>query len=55
MKQLLNCQWVKSKLDRLDLVKQFIPFNVLLDPEGKIIAEKLRGPALKEKLATVLK
>lgn len=31
-----------------------IPYNVLVDPEGKIIAEKLFGPALEEKLAEVL-
>jgi thiol-disulfide isomerase/thioredoxin len=32
-----------------------IPYNVLLDPEGKIIADNLRGPALEEKLAELLK
>lgn len=32
-----------------------IPFNVLVDPEGKIIASNLRGPALSAKLAEVLK
>jgi len=32
-----------------------IPHNVLLDPTGKIIAEKLYGSALEEKLAEVLK
>ena len=32
-----------------------IPFNVLLDPEGRIIASNLRGPALSAKLAEVLK
>lgn len=32
-----------------------IPFNVLLDPSGKIIAQSLRGPALEQKLAEVLK
>ncbi len=32
-----------------------IPFNVLLDPEGKIIASGLRGEALEAKLAEVLK
>jgi len=32
-----------------------IPYNVLVDPGGKIIAEKLRGSALEEKLAEVLK
>lgn len=32
-----------------------IPFNVLLDPTGKIIAMDLRGDALEQKLAEVLK
>jgi len=32
-----------------------IPFNVLLDPEGKVIATELRGPALSQKLQEVLK
>ena len=32
-----------------------IPFNVLIDPSGKIIASELRGPKLIEKLAEVLK
>lgn len=32
-----------------------IPFNVLVDPTGKIIATELRGSALSQKLAEVLK
>jgi len=32
-----------------------IPFNVLIDPDGKVISESLRGPALEEKLQEVLK
>ena len=32
-----------------------IPYNVLIDPEGKVIAERLRGPALENKLDEVLK
>lgn len=32
-----------------------IPYNVLVDPQGKIIAENLRGPALERKLDQVLK
>lgn len=32
-----------------------IPFNVLLDPTGKIIAMDLRGEALEQKLAEILK
>jgi hypothetical protein len=31
-----------------------IPFNVLLNPEGKIIAMNLRGDALEKELAAVL-
>ena len=31
-----------------------IPFNVLVDPQGKIIAQSLRGPALEAKLAELL-
>lgn len=34
---------------------QGIPYNVLLDPEGKVIAEGLRGSALEAKLEEVLK
>ena len=33
---------------------QGIPYNVLIDPNGKIIASELRGPALEAKLAEVL-
>ena len=32
-----------------------IPFNVLIDPQGVIIAQSLRGPALSAKLREVLK
>jgi hypothetical protein len=32
-----------------------IPFNVLLDPQGMIIAKELRGADLENKLAEVLK
>jgi len=31
-----------------------IPFNVLVDPSGKIVAESLRGPDLENKLKEVL-
>jgi thiol-disulfide isomerase/thioredoxin len=34
---------------------QSIPQSFLLDPNGKIIAKNLRGPALEAKLAEVLK
>jgi peroxiredoxin len=32
-----------------------IPFNVLIDPQGKVVATSLRGPDLQAKLAEVLK
>ena len=31
-----------------------IPFNVLVDPDGKVVAENLRGNALEQKLQEVL-
>ena len=34
---------------------QGIPYNVLIDPSGKIIATELRGPALAETLSKILK
>jgi len=34
---------------------QGIPYNVLIDPQGKIIATELRGEGLHNKLAEVLK
>jgi peroxiredoxin len=33
---------------------QAIPFNILISPEGKVIAQSLRGPGLEAKLAEVL-
>ena len=32
-----------------------IPYNILVDPQGKIIAERLRGAELESKLQEVLK
>lgn len=34
---------------------QSIPFNLLLDPEGKVIAKNLRGAELQKKLAEIFK
>ena len=31
-----------------------IPFNVLIDPQGKVIGQALRGPMLEQKLTEVL-
>jgi len=46
-------QWKSAAVPAYQI--QGIPFNVLIDPSGKIIASSLRGPALEEKLAEVLK
>jgi len=32
-----------------------IPYNILVDPQGKVIAEGLRGDELESKLREVLK
>lgn len=32
-----------------------IPYNVLIDPQGKVLATNLRGPQLQERLAALLK
>jgi peroxiredoxin len=45
--------WESSVVDLYHLTG--IPYNVLVDPAGKVIAEELRGPALDAKLAEVLK
>jgi thiol-disulfide isomerase/thioredoxin len=34
---------------------QYIPFNVLLDPDGNVIASELRGSSLEETLESVLR
>jgi peroxiredoxin len=46
-------QWESAAVSTYQI--QGIPFNVLIDPSGKVIAQELRGPALDEKLAEVLK
>lgn len=45
-------QWESSVITTYKITG--IPFNVLVDPEGKIIAVELRGKALDEKLSQVL-
>jgi thiol-disulfide isomerase/thioredoxin len=57
-----NLTWANHVSDlkgwQSDVVAQFqfkgIPHTLLLDPEGKIIATNLRGPALEQKLKEVL-
>ncbi|MDB5229281.1 MAG: thioredoxin family protein [Chitinophagaceae bacterium] len=46
-------QWESAAVSAYKL--EGIPFNVLLDTSGKIIANNLRGPALEKKLAEVLR
>jgi hypothetical protein len=46
-------QWQSSVVPLYQI--EGIPFNVLLDPQGKIIAKGLRGEELLTKLAEILK
>ena len=45
--------WSSSVVPLFDINE--IPYNVLIDPDGKVIAEGLRGIALEQKLQEVLK
>ena len=45
--------WNSKAVDSFQF--QGIPFNVLIDPKGKVIASALRGPDLENKLKEVLK
>jgi thiol-disulfide isomerase/thioredoxin len=45
-------QWESAAVSTYQI--QGIPFNVLIDPAGKVIAQELRGPQLEQKLAEVL-
>ena len=51
--QVSDLNFWQSKVVPLYSVES-IPYNILLDPDGKIIATELRGQALSEKLAQVL-
>ena len=46
-------QWTSDAVGKYSI--DGIPYNVLVDPQGKIIAEGLRGQDLENKLAEVLK
>lgn len=48
-------EWQSIVVPMYDFGQVGIPYNVLVDPEGKIIAERLHGPALRAKLEEVLK
>lgn len=52
-KQISDLKFWNSEAATLYQV-QAIPFNVLIDPNGKVIAKELRGPDLRNKLAEVL-
>ncbi|HMX76771.1 MAG: AhpC/TSA family protein [Chitinophagaceae bacterium] len=47
--------WETSSVGVYGFGEEGIPYNILVDPQGKIIAEKLRGSQLDAKLAEVLK
>ncbi|MGN6604779.1 MAG: redoxin domain-containing protein [Ginsengibacter sp.] len=53
-KQISDLKFWNSKAAK-EYNVQAIPFNVLIDPQGKIIATELRGSELHDKLAEVLK
>lgn len=46
--------WETSAVVVYGFGQEGIPYNILVDPQGKIIAERLRGPALEAKLAEAL-
>src|SRR6185369_8236195 len=48
-------EWKSKVVPVFGFAETGIPFNVLVDPSGKIIAQALRGDALEKKLAEVLK
>jgi peroxiredoxin len=47
--------WESQPVNIYNFGQVGIPYNILVDPEGKIIGERLQGDALEEKLAAVLK
>src|SRR5882724_6075088 len=48
-------EWESVVVPLYNFGEEGIPYNVLVDPAGKIIAERLRGPELEAKLEEVLK
>jgi peroxiredoxin len=47
--------WASAVVPVYNFGETGIPYNILVDPQGKIIAERLRGNELESKLAEVLK
>ncbi len=48
-------EWASPVVAMFGFGQEGIPYNILVDPQGKIIAERLRGVELDTKLAEVLK
>jgi len=48
-------KWERTVVNLYGFGERGIPYNVLVDPDGKVIAESLRGTALVQKLTEVLK
>ena len=48
-------EWQSAVVDAYGFGERGIPYNVLVDPQGKIVAEGLRGTDLENKLAELLK
>ena len=47
--------WESAVVPVYNFGEEGIPYNILIDPKGKIIAERLRGSALEAKLQEILK
>jgi peroxiredoxin len=47
--------WDSAVVPVYNFGEEGIPYNILVDPQGKIVAERLRGPALDVKLSEILK
>jgi len=48
-------EWESTVVNLYGFGERGIPYNVLVDPDGKVIAECLRGAVLEQKLTEVLK
>ncbi len=47
--------WDSQPVSIYNFGQEGIPYNILVDPQGKIIGERLRGEELEQKLVSVLK
>ncbi len=48
-------EWDSEVVQLFGFGEKGIPYNILVDPQGKIVAERLRGPQLQAKLAELIK